>query len=107
MERVNFGSNTFSPSGSHNIFVKTLHKLRPGVHEYRLEEGLRFRLPISCSFNPFSRGLDERGSHFRLEIFLIKQDALTTHAHKRFQETDCHSMWFRQIKQRSILEAYV
>ena len=82
LERVNVESHTFSFSGSHNIFVKALHDLRPGVHQHRFEVRPRFLLFISCSFNPLSRGLDERGSHFRLEKNLIKQDALTTHAQR-------------------------
>lgn len=87
LERVNFESHTFSLSGSHNIFMKALHKLRPGAHQYCLEARLRILLFISSSFNPLSRGLDERGSHFRLEKNVIKQDALTAHAHNGFQET--------------------
>ena len=76
LERVNFESHAFFFSDRH-IFVKALHKLRPGVHECGLEAGPQSVLPIFSSFNPLLRGLDERGSHFQLggKKNVIKQDA--------------------------------
>ena len=80
-QRVNFDSYTFSVSDNHNMFVRPQHKLQPGVQQHRVGSGAPVLLPILRSFNPLSRGLDERGSHFRLgKKKLIKQDALTTHA---------------------------
>lgn len=40
VERVNFDSSTLPLPDGHNILVKALHKLRPGVCECCLEAGL-------------------------------------------------------------------
>lgn len=84
---VNFDSHTFAVAA--NIFTNARHELRPVVHQCVLERGCDF----SCLSHDVylilkSRGLDETGSHFRLEK--KKQDALNAHAQSGFQETTRH-----------------
>lgn len=97
---VNFDSHTFAVAA--NIFTNARHELRPVVHQCVLERGCDFCcLSHGVYLILKSRGLDETGSHFRLEKKkLIKQDALKAHAQSGFQETTMHIRDTAKVAQR-------